>query len=198
MTAQSAGLAEHVAGGVRDGASGADRRLSTVRRRRSSRVWPAAARTGVDALAIVTISLAIGAAAGLVGALVGGIRPHWLAGLWGSPGSQSRSVTSPSSGRRRARPRHAPDARARPTRSRRPAPPTSGGRSCGRSGSHSRSSRASSACFGPLRPEAPRATGLPLQAPWSSTTTAPARRSDDDVRKHSPRRQGARRDAEGT
>ena len=33
-----------------------------------------------DALAILTVSLAVGAAAGLVGALVGGIRPHWLAG----------------------------------------------------------------------------------------------------------------------
>ena len=34
----------------------------------------------VDALAVLGISLAIGAAAGLVGSLVGGIRPHWLAG----------------------------------------------------------------------------------------------------------------------
>jgi uncharacterized RDD family membrane protein YckC len=81
MATQSAGLAEHVAGGVRDGATGVDRRLSTVR---APTEFAGVASRGialvVDALAIVTISLAIGAAAGLVGSLVGGIRPHWLAG----------------------------------------------------------------------------------------------------------------------
>jgi uncharacterized RDD family membrane protein YckC/plasmid stabilization system protein ParE len=81
MAAQSAGLAEQVAGDVRDGATSVDRRLSTVR---TPTEFAGVASRGialvVDALAIVTISLAVGAAAGLVGSLVGGIRPHWLAG----------------------------------------------------------------------------------------------------------------------
>jgi uncharacterized RDD family membrane protein YckC/plasmid stabilization system protein ParE len=81
MAAQSAGLAGQVTGGVRDSAIAVDRRLSTVR---TPTEFAGVASRGialvVDALAILTISLAIGAAAGLVGALVGGIRPHWLAG----------------------------------------------------------------------------------------------------------------------
>ncbi len=81
MAAQSAGLAEQVAGDVRDGAAAVDRRLSSVR---APTEFAGVASRGialvVDALAVVTISLAVGAAAGLVGALVGGIRPHWLAG----------------------------------------------------------------------------------------------------------------------
>ena len=81
MASQSAGLAGHVAGGVRDAATAADQRLSTVR---TPTEFAGVASRGialvVDALAILGISLALGAAAGLVGALVGGIRPHWLAG----------------------------------------------------------------------------------------------------------------------
>jgi uncharacterized RDD family membrane protein YckC/plasmid stabilization system protein ParE len=81
MAAQSAGLAEQVAGDVRDSATSVDRRLSSVR---TPTEFAGVASRGialvVDALAIITISLAVGAAAGLVGALVGGIRPHWLAG----------------------------------------------------------------------------------------------------------------------
>jgi uncharacterized RDD family membrane protein YckC len=81
MASQSHGLAENVAGGVREGATDLDRRLSTVH---TPTEFAGVASRGialvVDALAILTISLAIGAAAGLVGALVGGVRPHWLAG----------------------------------------------------------------------------------------------------------------------
>jgi uncharacterized RDD family membrane protein YckC len=81
MAAQSASLADYVAGGVRDGATSVDGRLSTLR---APTEFAGVASRGialvVDALAIVTISLAVGAAAGLVGTLVGGIRPHWLAG----------------------------------------------------------------------------------------------------------------------
>ena len=81
MASQSAGLAEQVAGDVRNATAGLDRRLSTVR---TPTEFAGVASRGialvVDALAIVTISLAIGAAAGLVGSLVGGVRPHWLAG----------------------------------------------------------------------------------------------------------------------
>jgi uncharacterized RDD family membrane protein YckC len=82
MASQSAGLAEHVAGDVRSAATSADRRLSTVR---TPTEFAGVASRGialvVDSLAILGISLALGAAAGLVGALVGGIRPHWLAGM---------------------------------------------------------------------------------------------------------------------
>jgi len=81
LASQSAGLADHVAGGVREAASALDGRLSTVR---TPTGFAGVASRGialvVDALAILGISLAIGAAAGLVAALVDGIRPHWLAG----------------------------------------------------------------------------------------------------------------------
>jgi uncharacterized RDD family membrane protein YckC len=81
MASQSQGLAEQVAGDVRGAAGSVDRRLSTVR---TPTEFAGVATRGialvVDALAILTISLAIGAAAGLVGSLVGGVRPHWLAG----------------------------------------------------------------------------------------------------------------------
>jgi uncharacterized RDD family membrane protein YckC/plasmid stabilization system protein ParE len=81
MASQSAGLAEHVAADVRDATAGVDSRLSSVR---TPTEFAGVASRGValvvDALVILGVSLAIGAAAGLVGALVGGIRPHWLAG----------------------------------------------------------------------------------------------------------------------
>jgi uncharacterized RDD family membrane protein YckC len=81
MASQSAGLAEHVAGGVREAAASVDGKLSTVH---DPTEYAGVASRGialvVDALAILGISLALGAAAGLVGLLVGGIRPHWLAG----------------------------------------------------------------------------------------------------------------------
>ena len=81
MASQSHGLAEQVARDVRDGAAGVDHRLSAVR---TPTEFAGVASRGialvVDALAILTISLTIGAAAGLVGALVGGVRPRWLAG----------------------------------------------------------------------------------------------------------------------
>jgi uncharacterized RDD family membrane protein YckC/plasmid stabilization system protein ParE len=81
MAAQSAGLAEHVAGDVRAAAVSVDRRLSTVS---APTEFAGVASRGialaVDALVIIGFSLAIGAAAGLVASLVDGIRPHWLAG----------------------------------------------------------------------------------------------------------------------
>jgi len=81
MASQSAGLADHVAGGVREAASALDGKLSTVR---TPTAFAGVASRGialvVDALVILGFSLAIGAAAGLVASLVDGIRPHWLAG----------------------------------------------------------------------------------------------------------------------
>jgi uncharacterized RDD family membrane protein YckC len=81
MASQSAGLAEHVAAGVREATTDLDGKLSAVR---TPTAFAGVASRGValvvDALVILGFSLAIGAAAGLVGSLVDGIRPHWLAG----------------------------------------------------------------------------------------------------------------------
>ena len=79
---QSAGFAEQVAAGLRHAARVADRRLAL---RASPAPFAGLASRGialfVDALAVVTATVALGAGAALVGALVGGIRPEWLAGF---------------------------------------------------------------------------------------------------------------------
>jgi uncharacterized RDD family membrane protein YckC len=81
---QSAGFAEQVAAGVRRAARRADPRVTL----RGSPVSTEAPFAGVvsrgiglfvDALVIVGATIAVGAAAALVGALFGGIRPAWLA-----------------------------------------------------------------------------------------------------------------------
>jgi uncharacterized RDD family membrane protein YckC len=83
LTRQSAGFADEVAGGLRRIAADLDGRLAL----RPSRAPTFAGVTSrgialvVDALAIVAGSVAIGAAAGLVGSIVGGVHPEWLAGL---------------------------------------------------------------------------------------------------------------------
>lgn len=83
---QSAGFAEQVAGALRRAATSADRRL-TARAAAVSTEAPFAgvATRGialfVDALVIVAATVAVGAGAALVGTLVGGIRPAWLAGF---------------------------------------------------------------------------------------------------------------------
>jgi uncharacterized RDD family membrane protein YckC len=85
LTSQSSGLAQQVAGGVRHAASEADRRLFLGSREATTGVFGGIATRGlallVDSFVVVAISLVVGAAAGLVGSLVGGIRPHWLAGV---------------------------------------------------------------------------------------------------------------------
>ncbi|HEX4323171.1 MAG TPA: RDD family protein [Gaiellaceae bacterium] len=81
LTAQSVDFADQVAGGVRHAATGFDRRLA-LRPSKTAQFAGLASRgvaLVVDALAIVTASVAIGAAAGLVGSLVGGVHPQWLA-----------------------------------------------------------------------------------------------------------------------
>ena len=81
---QSAGFADQVMDGVRRAATRLDGRLA-LRKSPVSAATPFAgfASRGtalvVDSLAIVAISVGLGAAAGLVGALVGGVRPQWLA-----------------------------------------------------------------------------------------------------------------------
>jgi uncharacterized RDD family membrane protein YckC len=83
LATQSAGFADEVAGGIRRTAADLDGRVAL---RPSS--TPASAgivsrgtALVVDALAIVTATVALGAAAALVGALVGGVHPQWLAQL---------------------------------------------------------------------------------------------------------------------
>jgi uncharacterized RDD family membrane protein YckC len=84
LASQSTGLAQQVAGGVRHAAAEADRRLFR-RAEATTGVFAGVATRGlalvIDSFVVVAISLVVGAAAGLVGSLVGGIRPHWLAGL---------------------------------------------------------------------------------------------------------------------
>ena len=81
---QSVGFAGQVAGGIRRSAAGLDRRL-TLRRPLSPAPFAGVASRGialfVDSLAIVGGTVAVGAGAALVGAIVGGIRPEWLAGF---------------------------------------------------------------------------------------------------------------------
>lgn len=83
LVSQSTGFADQVANGVRRGAAVSDRRL--VLRPSEAPTFAGVASRGialvVDALAIVTATVALGAAAGLVAALVGGVHPQWLAQL---------------------------------------------------------------------------------------------------------------------
>jgi uncharacterized RDD family membrane protein YckC len=80
VASQSAGFADQVLGAVRNAAGSLDERLSA---RRSGIAYAGLASRAIalvlDALAIAGLSVAVGAAAGLVGALVGGIQPEWLA-----------------------------------------------------------------------------------------------------------------------
>jgi uncharacterized RDD family membrane protein YckC len=80
LKSQSTGLAEEVADSARKTASGLDSRLSV---REAPKPFAGVASRGValvvDAFAVVVATAIVGGAAGLVGAVVGGIRPEWLA-----------------------------------------------------------------------------------------------------------------------
>ena len=80
LTSQSAGFADQVLGGVRSEAAKLDRRVAVGK---SGMVFAGLASRGialfVDALAVAGISVTVGAAAGFVGQLVGGVHPQWLA-----------------------------------------------------------------------------------------------------------------------
>ena len=86
LKSQSAGLADEVMDGVRGSAAGLDSRLS-VRTRSGTVAEPTrfagVASRGValviDAFAIVAATAVVGGAASLVAAVVGGLRPEWLA-----------------------------------------------------------------------------------------------------------------------
>ncbi|HEU5244235.1 MAG TPA: RDD family protein [Gaiellaceae bacterium] len=83
LTSQTAGFAEQVVGGARDTTAGLDRRLSLGGRRSPASPFAGVASRGValaiDASAVVVATAVAGGAAGLVGAVVGGVRPDWLA-----------------------------------------------------------------------------------------------------------------------
>jgi uncharacterized RDD family membrane protein YckC len=82
LRSQSAGFADEVLGGLRDSAGHLDARLS-VGTRSSGTPFAGVASRGialvVDAFAIVAGTAVIGGAASLVAAVVGGLRPEWLA-----------------------------------------------------------------------------------------------------------------------
>ena len=81
MAKQSAGLAEDVVAGARRSAVAADQRIG---RRSGLREYAGVATRGLalafDSLAVLVIDAAASAMVALVASLVGGIRPHWLAG----------------------------------------------------------------------------------------------------------------------
>jgi uncharacterized RDD family membrane protein YckC len=83
LATQSAGFADEVAGGLRGIAADLDGRVTL--RPSSAPAFAGVVSRGtalvVDALAIVTATVALGAGAALVGALVGGVHPQWLAQL---------------------------------------------------------------------------------------------------------------------
>jgi uncharacterized RDD family membrane protein YckC len=82
LTSQTAGFADQVMGGVRETATGIDSRLA-VRARRSAMPFAGVASRGialvVDAFVVVAATAVLGGAAALVAAVVGGLRPEWLA-----------------------------------------------------------------------------------------------------------------------
>src|SRR6478672_8288749 len=83
LTSQSAGLAGEVMTGARATATGLDSRLSLGARRPPASPFAGVASRGValvvDAFAVVAGTAVVGGAASLVAAVVGGVRPDWLA-----------------------------------------------------------------------------------------------------------------------
>jgi uncharacterized RDD family membrane protein YckC len=83
VTRQSAGLAEDVVAGVRRAAARLDERLARPAQRRLpsyAGIATRAAALAIDALAALSIFVLGSAVFALIASLVGGIRPHWLAG----------------------------------------------------------------------------------------------------------------------
>jgi uncharacterized RDD family membrane protein YckC len=83
VTRQSAGLADDVVAGVRRSATRLDERIARPEQRRQpvyAGIATRAAALAVDALAALSIFVLGSAVVALIASLVGGIRPHWLAG----------------------------------------------------------------------------------------------------------------------
>lgn len=83
LTSQTARFGDQVMRGARASATGADRRLSLRGRSSPASPFAGVASRGValvvDAFAVVIATAVVGGAAALVGSVVGGIRPEWLA-----------------------------------------------------------------------------------------------------------------------
>jgi len=77
---QSVGLVEEVVGGARSAAVRADARVGRHAAPAYAGVATRALALAVDALAVAILLAAVTGVVGLVGSLVGGIRPHWLVG----------------------------------------------------------------------------------------------------------------------
>jgi uncharacterized RDD family membrane protein YckC len=90
MAKQTTGLAEELVVGVRNRAAVLDDRLERRSRAAPSPYAGVATRAvglGIDAGAILVTFASLAALAGIIASLVGGLRPHWLAGaLLGSGG----------------------------------------------------------------------------------------------------------------
>jgi uncharacterized RDD family membrane protein YckC len=84
LTSQTTGFAHEVMSGARENSAGLDSRISFGGRRSPASPFAGVASRGValvvDAFAVVAATAVVGGAAALVGAVVGGIRPEWLAG----------------------------------------------------------------------------------------------------------------------
>jgi uncharacterized RDD family membrane protein YckC len=83
LASQTTGFAEQVMSGARETASGLDTRLSLSARRSPATPFAGVASRGValvvDAFTVVAATAVVGGAASLVAAVVGGVRPDWLA-----------------------------------------------------------------------------------------------------------------------
>jgi uncharacterized RDD family membrane protein YckC len=83
LTSQTTGFAHEVMSGARENAIAVDSRLSVRGRRSPATPFAGVASRGtalvVDAFVIVAATAIVGGAAGLVAAVVGGVRPQWLA-----------------------------------------------------------------------------------------------------------------------
>ena len=83
VTSQSATLADEVMGGARATTAGLDSRLSLGARSSPASPFAGVASRGValvvDAFVVVAATAVVGGAASLVAAVVGGVRPDWLA-----------------------------------------------------------------------------------------------------------------------
>ena len=83
LSSQTAGFAAQVMGGARETTTGLDQRLSLRGRRSPASPFAGVASRGValvvDAFAVVAATAVVGGAASLVAAVVGGVRPDWLA-----------------------------------------------------------------------------------------------------------------------
>ena len=80
LARQTTGLAEDVVGGVRHAAARLDRRAGRLAQPGYAGIGTRAVALAVDSLLAPLIWVIVSAVVALIASLVGGIRPHWLAG----------------------------------------------------------------------------------------------------------------------